>query len=115
VQDPCTFRADPCKERIPQRKCGTVSDAVRVTFTVTELRRLHSAGNLLALASITIDLDGVELTMSGIQIVRLPTGRLQCKAPHHRLPTGQWVPSIVLPDELEIAIGREILAGFAEL
>ena len=91
-----------------------MSDTVSVSFVVVSVTRLHSAGNLLALASIAIDLDGIELTMSGIQVVRTPAGKLQCKAPHHRLPTGQWVPSIVLPDELERAIGREVLAGFTE-
>jgi stage V sporulation protein G len=90
------------------------TDTISVSFEVVSVTRLHNAGRVLALATVEIDLDGIELTMSGIQIVRLANGRLQCKAPHHRLPTGQWVPSIVLPDELERAIGAEILAAFTE-
>jgi hypothetical protein len=84
-----------------------MSSTVPVTFTVTELRRLHRAGNLLALATVEVDLDGVALTLHGVQVLRLPTGRLQCRAPHYRAQTGAWVPAVTLPDELEVAIGRD--------
>jgi hypothetical protein len=84
-----------------------MSSTVPVTFTVTELRRLHRAGNLLALATVEVDLDGVALTLHGVQVLRLPTGRLQCRAPHYRAQIGAWVPAVTLPDELEVAIGRD--------
>jgi hypothetical protein len=89
-------------------------DTVSTSFTLIDLRRLHSAGNLLAIATLELNLGGIEVLLHGVQVVRTPAGKLQCKAPHHRLPTGQWVPSIVLPYELEIAIGRETLAAFTD-
>jgi hypothetical protein len=91
-----------------------MSSTIPVTFTVTELRRLHSAGNLLALATVAIDLHGIELTLHGIQIQRLPGGALQCSAPRYRCPTGQWQPAVTLPDELEVAIGNEVIAAWLE-
>jgi stage V sporulation protein G len=91
-----------------------MTDIVSVTFVVTELRRLPNAGRVLALATVEIDLDGVALALHGVQVLRTPTGKLQARAPHYRAQTGQWLPAVTLPDELERAIGREILAGFVE-
>jgi hypothetical protein len=91
-----------------------MTDTIGVSFTVTELRRLRSAGHLLALATVEIDLDGVALTLHGVQVLRLPNGKLQCRAAHYRAQTGQWLPAVTLPEELEVAIGREILAAFTE-
>jgi stage V sporulation protein G len=91
-----------------------MSDTVHIAFTVTELRRLHSAGRLLALATVEIDLDGVLLTLNGVQVIQLPNGKLQCRAAHYRTPTGEWAPAVTLPDELEMAIGAEILSGFVD-
>jgi stage V sporulation protein G len=91
-----------------------MSDTVSVSFEVVSVTRLHRAGRLLALATVEIDLDGVALTLHGVQVIQLPNGRLQCRAAHYRAQTGTWAPCITLPDELERAIGREILAGFVE-
>jgi hypothetical protein len=89
--------------------------AVPVTFEVTDLRRLHGTGRLLALASVSVDLDGVAVVLHGVQVLRLPTGRLQCRAPHYRNPTtGEWLPAVTLPDALELAIGAEVLALVSE-
>jgi stage V sporulation protein G len=89
-----------------------MSDTVPVTFTVTEIRRLHSAGRLLALATVEINLDGVAMTLHGVAVTRLPNGSLQCAAPRYRTTTGQWAPAVTLPAELEIAIGNEVVAAF---
>jgi stage V sporulation protein G len=91
-----------------------MTSTVSVTFEVVSVTRLHSAGRLLALATVEIDLDGVPLTLNGVQVLRTPAGKMQCRAPHYRGPTGEWLPAVTLPDELERAIGREILAGFME-
>jgi hypothetical protein len=37
------------------------ADTVPVTFAVTDLRRLHSAGSLLAIATLELNLGGIEL------------------------------------------------------
>jgi hypothetical protein len=91
-----------------------MASTIAITFTVTDLRRLHSAGNLLALATVALDLDGVAMTLHGVAITRLPNGSLQCRAPHYRAQTGAWVPAVTLPEDLAVAIGREVLAGFVE-
>jgi hypothetical protein len=62
------------------------------------------------LASVAIDFDGVEILLHGVQVLRLPTGRLQCRAPNYRTTTGTWAPAVTLPDEVEMAIGHEVLA-----
>ena len=92
----------------------TDPETVSASITVAGVHRTPGSGRLLALASVAIDLDGIELALHGVQIVRLPTGRLRCQAPHYRGPTGAWLPAVTLPEELEIAIGREVLAGFME-
>ncbi|MBN8899875.1 MAG: hypothetical protein J0H57_02490 [Rhodospirillales bacterium] len=85
-----------------------------VTFEVTSLRRLHGAGPVVALASVSVDLDGVELELHGLQVRRRPDGLLECKAPHFRDTTGTWRTAITLPPELEDAIGREVVAAALE-
>lgn len=92
----------------------TAPATIPVTFTVTSLRHLHDAGRLLVLADVTMDLGGIEIALHGVQVLRLPTGRLRCQAPRHRSHTGEWLPAVTLPEELELAIGREVMtaAGF---
>jgi hypothetical protein len=54
------------------------------------------------------------MTLHGVAVTRLPNGSLQCSAPRYRTPTGEWAPAVTLPDELEIAIGNEVIAAFLE-
>ncbi len=91
-----------------------VTDTVLTTFELIEFRRIRSAGNLLALACITIDLGGVEVLLHGVQVLRTPAGKIQCRAPHYRSVTGEWLPAVVLPEALERAIGAEILAAYTD-
>ena len=85
-----------------------------VIFEVTSLCRLRGAGQFLALASASLDLDGVELELPGLQVRRRPDGRLECRSPHFRDTTGIWRTAITLPPELEDAIGREVVAAALE-
>lgn len=79
-----------------------------VTFTVTEMERVQGAGRLSALAAIELELDGIGLTVQGVRVIRR-NGRVIIEAPHYRNPrTGQWLPALILPDELGVAIAREI-------
>ena len=79
-----------------------------VTFTVTDVERVEGAGRLAALAAIEIELDGVALTVQGVRVVRR-NNRITTEAPRYRSPkTGQWLPALILPDELGIAIAREV-------
>jgi hypothetical protein len=79
-----------------------------VTFTVTDVERIEGAGRLAALAAIEIELDGIALTVQGVRVVR-HKNRITTEAPRYRDPrTGQWLPALILPDELGAAIAREV-------
>jgi hypothetical protein len=91
-----------------------MTSTVSVSFSVTSLQRLRAAGNPRALATAKVNLGGIELTLSGIEVVRTSNGKLQARAPRYRTQTGVWAPAVTLPDELERAIGVEILAMFVE-
>jgi hypothetical protein len=85
-----------------------MADTSTVTFTVIDLERVEGAGRLAALAAIEIVLDGVALTMQGLRVIR-QNNRITTEAPRYRNPaTGQWQPALILPDELGVAIAREI-------
>ena len=79
-----------------------------VTFTVTDVKRIEGAGRLAALAAIEIDLDGIALTLQGVRVLR-QRNRITTEAPRYRDPwTGQWLPALILPEELGAAIAREV-------
>ena len=84
------------------------SDVVSVSFEVNEVE-LVNAGRLHALATVTITVEGVELRLQGVRVMRLPTGMLAVEAPRFRRPAGEWVPAVQLPAELKDAIAKEIL------
>jgi hypothetical protein len=84
------------------------SGTATVTFTVTDVERIEGAGRLAALAAIEIELDGVALTVRGVRVLR-QKDRITTEAPRYRDPrTGQWLPALILPDELGRAIAREL-------
>jgi len=87
-----------------------MTDTSTVRFEVRGIERVHG-GRVVALAIIAIDIEGVELVLQGVQIMREPNGGWMVRAPVWRHPkNGKWVPSIILPDELWQAIGAELLA-----
>ena len=62
------------------------------------------------MAIVAIDIDGVELMLQGVPIMREPDGTGVVRAPVWRHPkNGKWIPGIILPDELWQAIGAEVL------
>ena len=84
------------------------SGTATVTFTVTDVERIEGAGRLAALAAIEIELDGVALTVRGVRVLR-QKDRITTEAPRYRDPrTGQWLPALILPEELGRAIAREL-------
>ena len=84
---------------------GTVS----VSFKVEHVEMVRGAGRLHAMAVVSVDVDGVEMRIQGVRIVRQPTGMLAVEAPQFRRPGGEWVPAVTLPPELKDAIAAEIL------
>jgi stage V sporulation protein G len=79
-----------------------------VTFVITGLQRIGGAGRLVALATVEIDLEGVVFQVQGLQVIR-QRGRISTQAPRFRNPqTGAWMPAVILPDELGVAIAQEV-------
>ena len=79
-----------------------------VTFTVTDVERVRGAGRLVALAKVELELDGVVLVMQGVRVMR-QRDRITTQAPRFRDPrTGELLPALIVPDELGLAIAREL-------
>jgi stage V sporulation protein G len=79
-----------------------------VTFTVTDVEPVRGAGRLVALAKVELELDGVVLVMQGVRVMR-QRDRITTQAPRFRDPrTGDWIPALIVPDELGQAIAREL-------
>lgn len=79
-----------------------------VSFVVTGLERICGAGRLVALANVEIDLEGVVVLVQGVQVIR-HRGHVTTQAPRFRNPkTGAWLPAVILPDELGVAIAEEL-------
>jgi len=58
------------------------------------------AGKLLALASVELVIDGVPLTIHGIQALRVEPIGTKIELPKFRASTGEWQTAISLPDDL---------------
>ena len=82
---------------------------VSVTFQIEHVERVKNAGRLYALARVALDVDGIEMRLQGVRVVRQPTGLLAVEAPQFRQPGGEWVPAVTLPPELKQAIAQDIL------
>ena len=88
---------------------GEDGDSVSVSFNVERVEKVRNAGRLYAMATVLIDVDGVEMRLQGVRVVKLPTGLLAVEAPQFRRPGGEWVPAVTLPPALKQAIANEIL------
>ncbi len=84
------------------------SETLAIGFRVERVDRV-AAGRLVALATVLIDVEGVEFRIQGIRVMTTSTGLLTVEAPRFRSPGGEWVPAVTLPDALKSAIANEIL------
>jgi len=99
-----------CVTLTPVAKRMDMTDTSTVRFEVRGIEQAH-AGRLVALAIVAIDIEGVELVLQGVQVLRGAGGGWVVRAPVWRHPgSGKWVPAIVLPDELRDAIASEVMA-----
>ena len=88
------------------------AETALVTFQVLGVDRVDR-GRLIGLAIVEVEIGGVGMTLQGVQVVRGDDGRIVCGAPVFRHPrTGQWLPAVLLPNELRDALAREVLASF---
>jgi stage V sporulation protein G len=72
------------------------------------------AGKLLALASVELVIDGVPLTIHGIQALRVDPIGTKIELPKFRASTGEWQTAICLPDDLHGPIGDIVRDALAE-
>jgi stage V sporulation protein G len=88
-------------------------DTALVAVTVLDVQTVQK-GQIIALASVEIELDGVAFTVNGLQVVRTrdPSSGREATGvalPRYRAPDGEWKPAIDLPDELREPITMAIL------
>ncbi|PHK93794.1 hypothetical protein CR162_16900 [Pseudoroseomonas rhizosphaerae] len=80
-----------------------------VRFEVLGVERVAGAGKLKALAVVLVEVEGVQITLQGVQVVQGADG-LCCRAPTFRHPRdGRWLPAVALPPVLADAIAAEVL------
>jgi stage V sporulation protein G len=84
-----------------------------VTVTVLDVQAVPK-GQIIALATVEIELDGVAFTVNGLQVVRTrdPSSGREATGvalPRYRAPDGQWRPAVDLPEELREPITTAIL------
>jgi hypothetical protein len=92
-----------------------MTETTSVTYAVDGTERVAGSGRLIALANVRIEVAGIEIMLQGLQVVRGGDGALTCKAPMWRHPkSGRWLPAVLLPPELQAAVGAEVLAAFGE-
>jgi stage V sporulation protein G len=94
--------------RPPEAESSLVS--IRV-LSVTPVR----AGKLFALASVELDIDGIQITIHGIRALHVaaPVGT-RIELPQYRGPNGQWQTAIALPEEIREPIGDAVLDELIE-
>lgn len=89
------------------------SETALITVTVLDGQAVQK-GQIIALAAVEIELDGVVFTVNGLQVVRTretSSGRDAngVALPRYRAPDGEWKPAIDLPDELREPVTMAIL------
>src|SRR4051794_9498564 len=88
---------------------GTTS----VRFEVLGVEMVR-AGRVLALANVSVEIEGGGFTIQGARIVRGRAGGLTVEAPQWRRPrNGRELPAVILPPDLRDAIGAEFLASIS--
>lgn len=84
---------------------------VRITvLSVTPMR----AGKLFALASVEVDIDGVQIQIHGIRVLRVDPAGTRIELPKFRDAAGILRAAITLPDEIRGPIGDAVLDELVE-
>ena len=80
------------------------------TISVLGITPVDDARRLLALADITLMIDGVEIVIHGIQ-VRAGADGTEISLPRYRATNGEWRSALSLPEELRRPMGGRDLSG----
>jgi stage V sporulation protein G len=71
-------------------------------------------GKLFALASVAIDIDGVQIEVNGIRALRVEPAGTRIELPKFRDAAGMLRSAITLPDEIRGPIGDAVLDALIE-
>jgi len=82
-------------------------------ITVLAIIPVSNTGKLLALADVELVLDGVAMTIHGVQ-VRANGDGTEIRLPNYRSPGGEWMTAITLPDEVREPMGDAVIAAGVE-
>src|SRR5262245_14399780 len=89
-------------EGMQSEETGLVS--IRV-LSVTPVR----AGRLFALASVEVDIDGIQITIHGIRALSVAPAGTRIELPKFRDADGMSKAAIILPEEVRNPIGDAVL------
>ena len=88
-------------------------DTATVSVTVSGISKTPNAGRLLGIATVDLVVEGIEIQVTGLRLVRSGDRRILIEPPSTRDAQGQSIPCIGFPDEvlraIELAISREPL------
>jgi hypothetical protein len=79
-----------------------------VSITVVSVTPMR-AGELFALASVEIDIDGVLIEIHGIRALQVPPSATRTELPTFRDAAGRSQAAIILPEEVSRPIGNAVL------
>ncbi len=86
-----------------------VSGTTTATVEVLSLATVRGRGRLIGMAMVEVVLDGVPIILQGVRVLRRADGMAVVEMPCHRHTDGDLVPAVVLPEELEEEVCRQVL------
>jgi stage V sporulation protein G len=91
---------------------GTQAEASLVSIRVLSVTPLR-ASKLFALASVEIDIDGIQIAIHGVRALNA-AGGTRIELPQFRDPSGALRPAITLPEEVRGPIGDAVIDELVE-
>jgi stage V sporulation protein G len=91
---------------------GTQTDFSLVSIRVLSVTPMR-AGKLFALASVEIDIDGIQIAIHGVRALNA-VGGTRIELPQFRDHSGALRPAIILPEEIRGPIGDAVIDELVE-
>ncbi len=86
-----------------------MTDTSPATVEVLSVTLSRAPGRLIALAVVEVVLDGVPIVLQGVRVLRRADGMAVVQMPAYRHQSGELLPAVVLPEELDEAVQRQVL------
>lgn len=88
------------------------SDSTPVLISCTHIQP-NNHPRILALATATITIDNIPITIMGIQVIASAT-HTEIRLPKYRATDGTWIAAIDLPTELRAPLADTVIAAAVE-